>query len=146
MLLRVLALVVWAALHWLTESIRVGDVMRHHVHGRIIVTLLQGTLTDRWHEACITLWHGRLVIPTRYIRVYRLVNRAVELQQVLKDLSCPEILLTMRPLVCIDHFFALVDESLTHVEQPLPGQGVLSIVHGAWFVLDAGHLEQLHSV
>ena len=52
----------------------------------------------------------------------------------------------MWPLVCVDHFFTLVDESLSHVEQPLPGQGVLSIVHGAWFVLNAGHLEQLHSV
>ena len=120
--------------------------MRHHVHGRIIVTLLQGTLTDRWHEACITLWQSRLVIPTRYIRVNRLVNRAVELQQVLKDLSRSEVLRTMWPLVCVDHFFALVDESLTHVEQPLSGQSVLSIVHGAWFVLDARHLEQLHRV
>ena len=82
----------------------------------------------------------------RYIRIYRLVNRAVELQQVFKDLSCSEVLLTVWPLVCINHFFTLVHKSFAHVEQPLPRQSILSVVDSAWFVLDAGHLEQLHRV
>ena len=52
----------------------------------------------------------------------------------------------MWPLIRIDHFFALVYESLAHIKKSLPGQSVLSIVHGARLVLDARHLEQLHRV
>ena len=93
--------------------------MRHDAHGRIIDTLLQGALADGRHKACITLRYGGLVLRPRHIRVNRLVNRAIELQQVLEDLSRSEVLLSVWPLVCIDHLFTLVYEGLSHVEQPL---------------------------
>ena len=47
----------------------------------------------------------------------------------------------MWPSVIVDNFFTLVNQCLSHAQQLLPRQLVMSIVNRAGLVLDAGHLE-----
>ena len=62
---------------------------KHTTQRSPINTLLKSTLADGGHEAGITLWQSGLIVQApRAIRVDGLVDTAVELEQVLEDLSC----------------------------------------------------------
>ena len=112
------------------------------VHLLVDAVLHQSALTDGRHEAGIALRQ----VPAIVFGVDRLVNAAVELHQVAEDLGRAQILLPVGPHVLVDHLFALVNQSLSHAEQVLPGDVVVSITDVTRLVLDASQLEQVHSV
>ena len=92
----------------------------------------------------MTLRQCRLIMnASRSIRIDRLVNGTVELEQVLEDFRCSEVLGAVRPLIIVNDFLALVYERSAHIEEPFPCQIVLPIVDRAGHVLNARHLEQL---
>ena len=92
----------------------------------------------------MTLRQRRLVVNApRSVGIDRLVDGSVELEQVLEDLTGSQVLRTVRPLVIVYHFLALVNQRPAHIEELLPRQRVLSVVDRAGRVLDARHLEQL---
>ena len=125
-------------------------MVKHHstVDLRIIHTvMIQGALTDCWHEACVALRHCRVVVElTRAVRVHRLIYSAIELEQILEDFASTQVLSGMWIHVLVNDFLTFVDEGLAHSEKLVSSQVVIPVGHGTWLILDAGHLEEVHSV
>ena len=49
-------------------------------------------------------------------------------------------------MIVVNDFFTLINESFSHLEQLLARQNIVAVAHRARPVLDASHLEQIHSV
>lgn len=78
-------------------------------------------------------WHW--VSDTR-----RMVNRvraiSIVLQQVIKDLVCPQVVALERNDCGINDFFAFLDEGLPHLKQKLFAKLLLSVIHlNVWVVI-----------
>ena len=89
-----------------------------HTTQRIPVhTLLQSALADGWHETGVALRQRRLIVDApRAVRINRLVNRPIELQQVFEYFTRAQILAPMRPSIIVNDLFALIDECSAHIE------------------------------
>ena len=65
----------------------------------------------------MALRQRRLIVDTpRAVRIYRLVNRSIELQQVFEYFTRAQVLAPVRPSIIVDDLFTLIDECSAHIE------------------------------
>ncbi len=77
--------------------------------------MIQGALTECRHETCVALGHRRVVMElTRTVRVHRLINSTVELEQIFEDFASAQVLCGMWIHVLVNDFLTFVYEGLAH--------------------------------